>query len=115
MTWTLPDQITSSIPPSTAARFLRNEAGQILWFSVPPLDLEEKNMEAIRSVGHSVQYLARRKEIEAKKEQRRVEREKEEAERKRKREEEYDLEQREAKRLLHKALRIMAGTSNEDA
>jgi chromatin structure-remodeling complex subunit RSC1/2 len=115
MTWTLPDQITSSIPPSTAARFLRNEAGQILWFSVPPLDLEEKNMEAIRSVGHSVQYLARRKEIEAKKEQRRVEREKEEAERKRKREEEYGLEQREAKRLLHKALRIMAGTSNEDA
>ena len=72
-------------------------------------------MEAIRSVGHSVQYLARRKDIEAKKEQRRAEREKEEAERKRKREEEYELEQKEAKRLLLKALRVMSCTSSEDA
>ncbi|OLL23831.1 Chromatin structure-remodeling complex subunit rsc1 [Neolecta irregularis DAH-3] len=81
--------------------FLRDEQGRVLWFSTPPVDPVGP---ASRILGHSLEYLAAKKEIEEKK--------------KRKAREEADLGERKVKReigrdeamlFLVKALGVMSG------
>lgn len=106
VTFTLPELIAKQIPEATAERFLRNENGQILWFSVPPVD----NRPAERpfgGLGHSAQYLAHRREREEKHEARAREREAQMQEGKRKAEEDRKEDQKQVKRLLVTSLGLL--------
>lgn len=107
-TFTLPESVTHSIPEETAERFLRDAHGQLLWFAYPPQDNAGARPRG-EGVGHSVQYLARRKELEVRREARARQREGEAEELKRKREVEREEEQKAAKRVLVKALGLMGG------
>lgn len=103
--FTLPDHIAQQIPETTAERFLRNENGEILWFSVPPVD----NRPAERpfgGLGHTAQYLAHRRELEERREARAREREAQAQEAKRKAEENRKEEQKQVKRLLVTSLSL---------
>ncbi|KAK7208384.1 hypothetical protein BZA70DRAFT_273581 [Myxozyma melibiosi] len=77
-TFTLPDYITDRIPPDTADLYQKDENGKLLWFSVPPVDcmkvyeLPDANGKGI--IGHSVEFLAKRKEIAEKRKRREEER-----------------------------------------
>ncbi|KAK9463324.1 uncharacterized protein V1516DRAFT_667456 [Lipomyces oligophaga] len=66
-TFTLPDYITDKIPAQTAALFQKDESGKLLWFSVPPVDTCHiyvlPNNPSKGFVGHSVEFLSRRKSI----------------------------------------------------
>lgn len=66
----------------TAKQFLRDREGKLLWFTVPPLDT---GVASGGATGHSLRWLARRKEVEERKrkrgEERGEEREREERER----------------------------------
>jgi len=106
--FTLPESVTHNIPEETAERFLRDAQGQLLWFTVPPLD--NTSAKALTGgVGHSVQYLARRKELEVRREVRARAREGKTEEAKRKWEEIREEEKQEAKRVLVRALGLMDG------
>ncbi|KAI5793832.1 hypothetical protein DFH27DRAFT_602595 [Peziza echinospora] len=123
-TFILPDSTTSGIPESIAQQFLRDDEGRILWFSVPP-------MEATTSVSgittdsvsggivgsgstvvgaggpsHSLEYLARRKELLERKRARREEREKLILEEKRRAERVRRKESRAVEEALGKVLRV---------
>ncbi|KAF8250200.1 hypothetical protein K440DRAFT_175835 [Wilcoxina mikolae CBS 423.85] len=107
--FTLPETVTHNIPEETAERFLRDAQGQLLWFTVPPLDNTTARAPT-GGVGHSVQYLAKRKELEARREARARAREEHMEETKRKWVEIREEEKREAKRVLVKALGLMNGS-----
>lgn len=79
--WSLNDAANASIPPDIRSQFQRDEAGRVLFFTAPPVDLEdESERDAVGSggevLGHSVEYLAwkiRRKEELAEKKRKRDE------------------------------------------
>ncbi|CAK4034236.1 Chromatin structure-remodeling complex subunit RSC1 [Lecanosticta acicola] len=63
--YTLPDAANLSIPPEVREQYQRDEFGRVLFFTTPPLNLEQEGPR-----GHSVRYLAekaRRAETLAKK------------------------------------------------
>jgi hypothetical protein len=101
----LPDNVTHSLPEEVKERFLTDAEGNVIWFTVPPLDT--KKVETTTTVGHSVQYLAKRAEIEKRKEARRRQLEEEKRGEKRRAEIQLEEEKREAKKLLVKALGMM--------
>ncbi|KAJ8098382.1 hypothetical protein POJ06DRAFT_150501 [Lipomyces tetrasporus] len=78
-TFTLPDYITDRIPPETAELYQKDDNGKLLWFSVPPVDSSQVGVETASNgkgiLGHSVEFLSRRKEIAEKRERRAEERE----------------------------------------
>ncbi|TGZ80196.1 hypothetical protein EX30DRAFT_63301 [Ascodesmis nigricans] len=102
-TFTLPESVTHNIPEEVASKFLRDVNGQLLWFTVPPIANERYESGA---VGHSVQYLAKKKELEERRKRRREEVEKEQREAKRRRQEEAVKEKQEAERIMVKALGV---------
>ncbi|KAK9236716.1 hypothetical protein V1525DRAFT_426839 [Lipomyces kononenkoae] len=76
-TFTLPDYITDRIPPETAELYQKDNNGKLLWFSVPPVDFSqvvETSFNGNGIVGHSIEFLARRKEIAEKRKRRAAER-----------------------------------------
>ncbi|KAK9388652.1 hypothetical protein V1515DRAFT_533137 [Lipomyces mesembrius] len=77
-TFTLPDYITDRIPPETAELYQKDDNGKLLWFSVPPVDCSqgfEAPFNGNGIVGHSIEFLAKRKEIAEKRKRRATERE----------------------------------------
>ena len=69
--YTLPDQANLSIPPEVREHYQRDEFGRVLFFTTPPVSLENKTGVP---PSHSVRYLAekaRRAELLAKKRQER--------------------------------------------
>ncbi|KAK9466672.1 hypothetical protein V1512DRAFT_286671 [Lipomyces arxii] len=76
-TFTLPDYITDRIPPETADLYQKDDNGKLLWFSVPPIDAMRVAANGITSgvTGHTVEFLAHRKEIAEKRKRREHERE----------------------------------------
>ena len=109
ITFTIPETVTQTIPAETAERFMKDANGNMLWFMYPPQDNLAGNAPR-GGVGHSVQYLAKRKELEARREKRAKQREEEKEELKRKREDEKEDERNEAKKLMVKALGLLSGT-----
>lgn len=118
-TYTLPESTTSGIPESIAEQFLRDEEGRILWFTVPPLETPaataatQATVAAASSVkagpSHSLEYLARRNELLAKKRKRREEREKELRQAKRQKEIEKKKELKTVRDALGNALKALGG------
>lgn len=76
-TFTLPDYITDRIPPDTAELYQKDENGKLLWFSVPPVDAmkvyELPNITGKGIIGHSIEFLAKKKQISEKRKQREAE------------------------------------------
>ena len=98
---------------------MRDEEGRILWFTVPPLETPAATaatnaaVAAASSVNtgpsHSVEYLARRQELLAKKRKRREEREKELRQVERQKEVEKKKEQQNVSEALGNALKALEG------
>ena len=95
--------MTHNIPEEVASRFLRDANNQLLWFTVPPVANERHEPGGI---GHSVQYLAKKKELEERRKRRREEKQREETALKKRKLEEREKEQREAERIMVKALEV---------
>ncbi|TAQ85828.1 hypothetical protein B7494_g5838 [Chlorociboria aeruginascens] len=55
--YTLSDQANLSIPPDTRSQFHQDEAGRVIFFTAPPLDVNPVS-EQSRNLGHSLRYLA---------------------------------------------------------
>ena len=116
-TFTLPESTTSGIPESIAEQFLRDDEGRILWFTVPPL--ETPTTATISHVpvatasaakagpSHSLEYLACRQELLARKRRRRQERERERTEFKKRREDERRKELISARAALGATLKVL--------
>lgn len=96
---------------------MRDEEGRILWFTVPPLETPAATaatnaaVAAASSVNagpsHSLEYLARRHELLAKKRKRREEREKELGQAVRQKEIEKNKEQEIVQEVLGNALKAL--------
>jgi len=96
---------------------LRDEEGRILWFTVPPLETPvaaAANNVAVAAASsvkagpsHSLEYLARRHELLAKKRKRREEREKELRQAKRQKEIEKKEELKSVRGALGNALKAL--------
>lgn len=96
------------IPEDVAKQFLRDESGQLLWFTVPPMATTVGGKDkAGGGISHSVTYLAKKKELEQRRKRRLEEIEKEKDEAKRRKQVEALHERQEAKRVLVKALGMM--------
>ncbi|SMY29063.1 unnamed protein product [Zymoseptoria tritici ST99CH_1A5] len=70
--YTLPDAANLSIPPDVREQYQRDESGRVLFFTTPPVGLEQTGAPR----GHSVRYLAekaRRQELISKKRKQREE------------------------------------------
>ena len=116
-TFTLPESTTSGIPESIAEQFLRDDEGRILWFTVPPL--ETPTTAAISHVpvatasaakagpSHSLEYLACRQELLARKRRKRQERERERREVKKRQESERKKELIDVRVVLGAALKVL--------
>ncbi|KAI5806305.1 putative RSC complex subunit [Geopyxis carbonaria] len=103
-TFTLPDSVTHALPAEVAERFLRDREGRMLWFSVPPLAAPEGGV----GVGHSVQYLARRRELEERRRRRRERMREEEKTRARFAAQRVQVEREQAEEVLGRALGVVA-------
>ncbi|KAI6244777.1 Chromatin structure-remodeling complex subunit rsc1 [Erysiphe necator] len=55
--YTLPDSANSSIPADIRAQFHKDELGRVIFFTVPPVDINILPQEA-QLLGHSFKYLA---------------------------------------------------------
>jgi chromatin structure-remodeling complex subunit RSC1/2 len=67
--YTLPDSAVSSIPADIRSQFHRDEAGRVIFYTTPPLDVNAIQ-EGAQALGHSLRYLAdktRGKEADEKK------------------------------------------------
>ncbi|GAB7356129.1 hypothetical protein MBLNU459_g6727t1 [Dothideomycetes sp. NU459] len=58
--WTLPDAANAGIPPEIRSQFQQDEAGRVLFFTAPPIQVAEPNKSAGKALGHSVRYLAQK-------------------------------------------------------
>ncbi len=54
-----------NIPQQTKELFLTDADGEVIWFTVPPIDVVKPAKEGA-VLGHSARYLARKIEIEKK-------------------------------------------------
>jgi chromatin structure-remodeling complex subunit RSC1/2 len=52
------DHANASIPPSIREQFQRDEKGRVLFFTAPPLNVEQPLTKNGRPLGHSARYLA---------------------------------------------------------
>lgn len=104
-TFLLPESVTHNIPDEVSDKFMKDKDGKLLWFSMPPLDVDAANKS---KVGHSAAWFADRKEREERRRKREIERNEEIAAKKRRIGEERDKEKKEAQVVLARALEIMA-------
>jgi chromatin structure-remodeling complex subunit RSC1/2 len=73
--YTLPDNINEAFAPEVRKSFQHDDAGRILFFTAPPLERPHKGISSSSAgLGHSVKYLAGRKEWLAEREKKRKER-----------------------------------------
>lgn len=73
--YTLPDNLNENFPPEVRQCFQHDAAGRVLFFTAPPLDRPHKGVAPESAgLGHSVKYLAGRKEWLADRERKRKER-----------------------------------------
>lgn len=86
--------------------FLRDREGKVLWFTVPPLDTRT---DGGAGMGHSLKWMARRKEIEERKRKRAVEMEEEERIREREKRKRGEGERKAAGEVLERVLVMWAG------
>ncbi|PGH12560.1 hypothetical protein AJ79_04181 [Helicocarpus griseus UAMH5409] len=91
-TFILSDIANAAIPEEIRSQFHCDEAGRVLFFTAPPLDVVPPVEQT--GLGHSLRYLAAREERKEKVEERRVEKENE-----KRKEEERAREERATKRL----------------
>lgn len=54
----LNDHANASIPQDIREQFQRDEKGRVLFFTAPPLNIEQPLTKAGRALGHSARYLA---------------------------------------------------------
>lgn len=101
-TFHLPDQTTEHIPPHIRSQFMTDQNGRMLWFSVPPV--AEEPLRA--PLSHSVQYLAKKKEIEERKRKRKEEKAAEDEERRKVQRDEIVDIKKAAEKTLVKALQM---------
>jgi chromatin structure-remodeling complex subunit RSC1/2 len=52
------DHANASIPPAIREQFQRDEKGRVLFFTAPPLNVEQPLTKNGRPLGHSARYLA---------------------------------------------------------
>ncbi|KAA8893961.1 hypothetical protein FN846DRAFT_976556 [Sphaerosporella brunnea] len=105
-TYTLPEDLAGAIPEDVADRFQKDDQGNLLLFHRPPLNIAQQQVNSGTPVGHSVQYLARRTELQARREAREKERAAEQLERKRKHEEEHAELRRKGMEVFFDAIRF---------
>lgn len=86
--------------------FLRDREGKVLWFTVPPLDTR---VDGGVVMGHSLRWMARRKEVEERKRKRVVEMGEEERSREREKRKRVEGERRAAGEVLERVLGVWAG------
>lgn len=58
--WTLPDAANAGIPPEIRAQFQRDTAGRVLFFTAPPVQLDDAGPGGSKTLGHSIRYLAQK-------------------------------------------------------
>lgn len=85
--------------------FLRDREGKVLWFTVPPLDTRT---DGGARMGHSLKWMARRKEIEERKRKRVVEMGEEERIREREKRKRGEGERKAAGEVLERVLVMWA-------
>ncbi|KAI9150172.1 Chromatin structure-remodeling complex subunit RSC1 [Paramyrothecium foliicola] len=79
--YTLPDNLNEAFPPEVRRSFQHDEAGRILFFTAPPLERANKGVSSSSAgLGHSIKYLAGRKEWLAERERKRKERDEKDGE-----------------------------------
>jgi chromatin structure-remodeling complex subunit RSC1/2 len=61
----LNDHANASIPQEIREQFQRDEKGRVLFFTAPPLNVDQPLSKEGRAVGHSARYLAARAKKEA--------------------------------------------------
>jgi chromatin structure-remodeling complex subunit RSC1/2 len=73
--YALPDNINDTLPKELRQTFQHDSAGRVLFFTAPPLERSHKGIShESAGLGHSVKYLAGRKEWLAEREKKRKER-----------------------------------------
>ncbi|CAM1503735.1 Fc.00g013260.m01.CDS01 [Cosmosporella sp. VM-42] len=76
--YTLPDNLNENFPMEVRQSFQHDDSGRILFFTAPPLDRPHKGIsQESAGLGHSLKYLAGRKEWLADREKKRKERDEE--------------------------------------
>lgn len=105
-TFTLPESVTHALDEETAGMFLRDREGKVLWFTVPPLDTRADG--AAVGMGHSLRWMARRKEVEERKRKRGVEMGEEEISRDRERRKRAEGERKAAGEVLERVFTVWA-------
>ena len=109
--YALSDTANAAIPDDIRRQFHQDEAGRVLFFTSPPLDVQ-KPIKPGDAVGHSVRYMAAKlRRAEALKEKRKAEAAtdiEEQAERKKAKHEEAVILARDVEKLKIKALGILA-------
>lgn len=74
--YTLPDGLDASIPPEIRDQFQRDDQGRVLFFTAPPLNRPHPGVAKEHAgLGHSVAYLADKKQRDEEREKKRKERE----------------------------------------
>jgi chromatin structure-remodeling complex subunit RSC1/2 len=63
--YVMPDHANASIPLEIREQFQRDEKGRVLFFTAPPLNVEQPLSKDGRSLGHSARYLAAKAKKEA--------------------------------------------------
>lgn len=58
--WTLPDAANAGIPPEIRAQFQRDEAGRVLFFTAPPIQVGDTTEGGNKALGHSIRYSAQK-------------------------------------------------------
>jgi chromatin structure-remodeling complex subunit RSC1/2 len=61
----MPDHANASIPLEIREQFQRDEKGRVLFFTAPPLNVEQPLTKDGRTLGHSARYLAAKAKKEA--------------------------------------------------
>lgn len=105
-TFTLPESVTHALDEETAGMFLRDREGKVLWFTVPPLDTR---VDGGAGMGHSLKWMARRKEVEERKRKRVAEMGQEERIRGAEKRKRVEVERRAAGEVLERVLGVWAG------
>jgi chromatin structure-remodeling complex subunit RSC1/2 len=109
--YVMPDHANASIPIEIREQFQRDEKGRVLFFTAPPLNIEQPLTKNGRTLGHSARYLASKAKKEAMKAAKRTADDanlevREEAAKKAKQEEEEKFKQS-VSELRTKALRAL--------
>lgn len=84
--YTLPDNLNESLAGEVRRCFQRDAAGRVLFFTAPPLDRPHKGIsQESAGLGHSIKYLAGRKEWLAERDKKRKQRDENDADESQKR------------------------------